>query len=115
MVKYAFMGFGITFACLLTIVIPLVHFFTVPLAPVIGGWTAGYNAKATPDAAIGIGVIMGILVAFPAILVMVIGLNVSIVSVEDWILRVIGIGIPLLTIFLGSIGAMIGGGMSRSR
>ena len=48
MVKYAFMGFGITFVCLFTIVIPIVHFVSVPLAPLIGGWFAGNSAKAKP-------------------------------------------------------------------
>ena len=112
MFKYAFLGFGITFACLLTIVIPIVHFVTVPLAPLIGGWTAGYNAKATPDAAIGIGVLMGVLIVIPvAIAVIVAGVAFS---VDDFILRALGFGIPALTVVLGSIGAIIGGGMSRS-
>ena len=112
MVKYAFMGFGITFVCLFTIVIPIVHFVSVPMAPLIGGWFAGNSAKAEPGTAVGIGVLMGILMLVPAILAVVVAAIV--VDVEDWVLRVLGIGIPLLTVFLGSIGAMIGGAMSRS-
>ena len=112
MVKYAFMGFGITFVCLITIIIPIVHFVTVPLAPLIGGWFAGNGAKAKPETAIGIGVLMGVLMLVPAILAVVVAATV--VDAEDWVLRVLGLGIPLLTVFLGSIGAMIGGAMSRS-
>ncbi len=112
MFKYAFLGFGITLLCLITIVIPIVHFITVPLSPLIGGWAAGYNAKASTDAAIGIGVIMGVLIVVPvAIAVIFAGV---VLSVDDFILRALGFGIPALTVVMGSIGAIIGGGMSRS-
>ena len=57
-------------------------------------------------------VLMGVLMLVPAILAVVVAATV--VDAEDWVLRVLGIGIPLLTVFLGSIGAMIGGAMSRS-
>ena len=112
MIKYAFMGFGVSVLCLL---IPLVHFVSGPLAPLIGGWFAGNSAKAEPGQAAGIGLLMGVLMAIPAVAAprVVEALAPYLMSwADDSMLLAIGVGLPLYTALLGMAGAVIGGRMA---
>ena len=112
MIKYALMGFGVSVLCLL---IPLVHFVSGPLAPLIGGWFAGNNAKAEPGQAAGIGLLMGVLMAIPAVAAprVVDALAPFLMSwADDGMMLAIGIGLPLYTALLGTAGALIGGRMA---
>ena len=112
MFKYALMGFGISVVCL---VIPVVHFVTGPLAPLIGGWVAGSSAKAPPEMAFGIGMIMGGLMAIPAFSVLiVVAAAPDLIPIDEGLLLIIAIVLPLYTILLGSIGVLIGGRMSKA-
>ena len=106
------MGFGVSVLCLL---IPLVHFVSGPLAPLIGGWFAGNNAKAEPGQAAGIGLLMGVLMAIPAVAAprVVEALAPYLMSwADDSMLLAIGVGLPLYTALLGMAGAVIGGRMA---
>ena len=106
------MGFGVSVLCLL---IPLVHFVSGPLAPLIGGWFAGNSAKAEPGQAAGIGLLMGVLMAIPAVAAprVVEALAPYLMSwADDSMLLAIGVGLPLYTALLGVAGAVIGGRMA---
>ena len=114
MLKHALLGFGISLACLVP---PLVHFVTGPLGPLIGGWFAGSKHQAEPGQAMGIGVLMGLFMAFPVGTALAVdSLAPSLNSwVESDVLLVVGIIMLGYTAVLGSVGAMIGGWMvSRS-
>ena len=112
MFKYALMGFGISVVCL---VIPVVHFVTGPLAPLIGGWVAGSSAKAPPEMAFGIGVIMGGLMAVPALALPIIGAAApDLIPIDEGWLLLIALGVPMYTVLLGTIGVLIGGRMSKA-
>jgi len=110
MFKHAFMGFGVCLACLLP---PIVHLVTGPLGPLIGGWFAGSKYQATTGQGLGIGVLMGLFMAFPVGTVLAVdNLAPSLMSrVEDDILLIFGIVILGYTAVLGSVGAMVGGYM----
>ena len=114
MLKHAFMGFGISLACLLP---PLIHLVTGPLGPFIGGWFAGSKAEAKPGQAIGIGILMGFFMVLPVVAGLAVN-NLVLYWVEDDSLLIIGIVILGYTAVLGTIGAMVGGhmvGRSASR
>ena len=110
MLKHALLGFGISLACLLP---PIVHFVTGPLGPLIGGWFAGSKHRAQPGQAMGIGVLMGLFMAFPVGAILTVDkLAPSLNSwVESDVLTVVGIVMLGYTGVLGSLGAMIGGWM----
>ena len=114
MLKHALLGFGISLACLVP---PLIHFVTGPLGPLIGGWFAGSKHRAEPDQAMGIGVLMGLFMAFPVVTVLAVDILAPSLNswVESDVLLVVGIIMLGYTAVLGSVGAMIGGWMvSRS-
>ena len=91
------------------------HFVSGPLAPLIGGWFAGNSAKAEPGQAAGIGLLMGVLMAIPAVAAprVVEALAPYLMSwADDSMLLAIGVGLPLYTALLGVAGAVIGGRMA---
>ena len=115
--KYAFIGCGVAVLCL---IIPLVHFVSGPLSPLIGGWVAGSMAKAGALRAVWIGVLMSGLLAgaLLAMLPVVSSLvpEVDIPSVTDGGLALFLIaGILAIAVALASVGAAIGGSMARSK
>ena len=63
--------------------------------------------------AFGIGVIMGGLMALPALALPIIGAAApDLIPIDEGLLLLIALGIPLYTVFLGTIGVLIGGRMS---
>ena len=110
MLKHALLGFGISLVCILP---PVVHFVTGPLGPLIGGWFAGSKHRAEPDQAIGIGVLMGLFMAFPVGAVLAVDSLAPSLNrwIESDVLTVVGIVMLGYTAVLGSVGAMIGGWM----
>ena len=61
-VSGALIGSAVTLGCLL---IPLVHFFSGPLGPFIGGFIAGSKMRPTILQTFGIAILMGIFLAIP--------------------------------------------------
>ena len=74
--KGAMIGFGLS---ILLLLIPIVHFITGPLGPLIGGYVGGGATRAAPHQALGIGILMGIFMATPVILV-----ALALQSLEIW-------------------------------
>ena len=112
MLKGAFIGLGIA---LLGFLPPILHFVTGPLGPLIGGFVGGSKARATPEKALGIGVLMGILAVAPVFLLLaLLSLFLDIFAGE-------GFGPPLVlgavvvawVGTLGAFGALFGGYLSR--
>ncbi|MEA2640492.1 MAG: hypothetical protein QOF51_1886 [Chloroflexota bacterium] len=117
-VKASAIGFGIAFLCLLP---PIIHFFTGPVGPFIGGFIGGSRAEAEPGQGVLIGLGMGICVA------VVVGIPVFLLMLTplgNWLPLDPGahgtveivtlIAMTYLTV-LGSIGAMVGGRLSRQK
>jgi len=111
-------GFAVSLLCLL---IPILHFVTGPLAPFIGGVIAGSRHESTPSQAIGIGLLMGLLMAFPVAGVLAIsnfgpsylgGFLPRTVENSD-LLLVIGLAILGYTTVMATFGAVIGGYFGR--
>ena len=115
--KYACIGCGVAVLCLL---IPLVHFISGPLSPLIGGWVAGSTAKARPLRAIWIGAMMAVIFAGALVIILPIavtllpGLDFPDLSAGGAALYVV-IGIALLVVSLAPVGAVIGGSMARKK
>ena len=113
--KYAFIGCGVAVLCL---IIPLVHFVSGPLSPLIGGWVAGSHAKAGILRAVWIGVLMvallagALLVLLPVLNSLLPGIDVPQVSEGGTVLYVFA-GILGIAVALASMGAAIGGSMAR--
>jgi hypothetical protein len=113
LIKHALFGFGVMFLVMLSVIIPLVHFVTVPLSPLVGGFMAGTKSEATGGQALGIGLLMGLFS---------IGLVFGIGSLLNVFLN---IGLTLVVIFsviaviyvtgLACLGAMVGGNKARQQ
>jgi hypothetical protein len=94
-----------------SVVIPLVHFVTVPLAPFIGGFMAGTRSAATGDEAVGIGLLMGL---FSVGLVFGIGALLNLFLDFGLTLIVIFSVVTLVYITgLACLGAIMGGNRTR--
>ena len=115
--KYALIGCGVAVLCL---IIPLVHFVTGPLSPLIGGWVAGSSAKATPLRAVWIGTLMAVtfagalVIVVPLAVALLPGLNFPNLSAGGTALYIV-IGIAALVVALAPAGAVIGGSMARKK
>ena len=96
-----------------SVVIPLVHFVTVPLAPFIGGFMAGTRNAASGDQAMGIGLLMGLFF---------VGLVFGVGALLNLFLN---FGLTLVVIFsvigvvyvtgLACLGAIMGGNKARQQ
>ena len=106
MVKGALIGFGLS---ILLLLIPIVHFITGPLGPLIGGYVGGGVVRAAPHQALGIGLLMGLFMAAPVLLI-----ALALQSLEVWeagqglLTSVAGILAIWAGVF-GAVGAYFGG------
>lgn len=107
MFRQAFIGFVVNLFCL---IIPLVHFITGPLAPLIGGWFIGSRHRIRPGRAIMIGFLMSLFQVLPVAIVFMINNILS--WVESGYLFSICVVVLGYTAVLGSIGTMLGGYMT---
>jgi hypothetical protein len=108
MLKACLVGAAVAFG--LT-TIPIVHFFTGPPAPFIGGYIAGSRAAATPGTALLIGGILAVALALPAG-----GLFLALALILGYGAVFVLIGVAVFAIWcamLGSLGAIIGGSSVR--
>jgi hypothetical protein len=109
MLKGALVGFGVALLMLLP---PIVHFFTGPLGPLVGGFFGGSRVKATLPTAIGVGLLMALFMAAPVGGLVVLGSAFDIPflprSVLD-ALGVVGVVVVVYTGLMGTVGAVIGG------
>ena len=113
--KYALIGSGVAVLCL---IIPLVHFVTGPLAPLIGGCVAGYLAMAHTPKAIRIGALMGAILAAPIlILPTVLGMLMPWLELprvtEGGLILFMFAGFLAISVVLAMAGAAVGGNMAR--
>ena len=115
--KYAFIGCGVAVLCL---IIPLVHFVSGPLSPLIGGLVAGTMAKAEAGKAVRIGALMGAMLAVP-ILVLPTILSMLMPWVElprvteGGLVLFLFLGFLAIAVVLAMAGAALGGTMARSK
>ncbi|MCZ6867513.1 MAG: hypothetical protein O7E55_09315 [Chloroflexi bacterium] len=106
MLKGALIGFGIS---ILLLMIPIVHFVAGPIGPFIGGFVGGGVARATPGRAVGIGLLMGLFMAGPAILLALLAQTLSLSDKAQDIFTYVAIGIVFWAGLLGTLGALVGG------
>ena len=111
MVKAAASGAGVT---LLLMLIPIVHFVTIVPSPFIGGFIGGSKAEATPEQAVGIGLLMGAFMALPIGVAIVL---VTVLSSLGSVALFMGVGVLAVAYIatLGSLGAMYGGRAARNQ
>ena len=111
MVKGALIGFGFS---ILMLMIPIVHFITGPLGPLIGGYVGGGAVRATPGQALGIGALMAVFMAVPVLLI-VLALDALAIweSGQGLLTSVAGI-LAIWAGLLGTMGAYFGGRASGS-
>ncbi len=100
------MGFGIS---ILLLLIPIVHFIAGPIGPFIGGFVGGGAARATPPTALGIGLLMGLFMASPILLLILI-----LQALDAWesgqnILAYVALYVAIWAGALGTLGAFFGG------
>ena len=112
MVKAVLAALGVTLGLL---AIPLVHFVTGPVGPFVGGFIGGGMLKAHPARALGLGLLMGLVVAGVAgIVIFVIGFLLQVVTGDIRTLVIVaGAGASLYISLLGTAGAVVGGHMAR--
>ncbi len=115
--KYAFIGCCVAVLCL---IIPLVHFVSGPLSPLIGGWVAGSMARAGTLRAVWIGVLMSALLAgammalLPVLSSLLPGIEFPQVTDGGFVLFLFA-GVLAIAVALASVGAAIGGSMARRK
>ena len=116
MVRGAIIGFAITLGCLLP---PIIHLITGPLGPFIGGWFAGSHCHSKGWQSVFIGTMMGMFMIIPLALLTTLGSTKMPWLTLDWIepdlLAIISIVLLLYTGLFGSLGALLGGYMVRSK
>ena len=106
MVKGALIGFGFSIIMLL---IPIVHFITGPLGPLIGGYVGGGVVRATPSQALGIGVLMAFFMAAPVLLIAIALQSLAIWESGQGILNAVAGILAIWAGLLGTVGAYFGG------
>ncbi len=115
--KYAFIGCCVAVLCL---IIPLVHFVSGPLSPLIGGWVAGSMARAGTLRAVWIGLLMSALLAgammalLPVLSSLLPGIEFPQVTDGGFVLFLFA-GVLAIAVALASVGAAIGGSMARRK
>lgn len=111
MVKGALIGFGFS---ILLLMIPIVHFITGPLGPLIGGYVGGGVVRATPSQAIGIGVLMAFFMAAPVLLIAMALQALAIWESGQGMLNAVAGILAIWAGLLGTVGAYFGGRSSGS-
>ena len=111
MVKGAVIGFGLS---ILLLLIPIVHFITGPLGPLIGGYVGGGVVRATPGQALGIGLLMALFTATPVILLVLALQSLAIWESAQGILASAAGILAVWAGVLGTVGAYFGGRSSAS-
>ena len=106
MVKGAFIGFGLS---ILLLLIPIVHFITGPLGPLIGGYVGGGVVRATPRQALGIGLLMAFFMATPVILLVLVLQYLAIWESAQGVLTSASAILAVWAGLLGTVGAYFGG------
>ena len=115
--KYAFIGCCVAVLCL---IIPLVHFVSGPLSPLIGGWVAGSMARAGTLRAVWIGLLMSALLAgammalLPVLSSLLPGIEFPQVTDGGFVLFLFAV-VLAIAVALASVGAAIGGSMARRK
>ena len=110
-VKGAMIGFGLS---ILLLLIPIVHFITGPLGPLIGGYVGGGVARAAPPQALGIGLLMAVFMATPVILLVLALQSLAIwVGAQGILTSAAGI-LAFWAGILGTVGAFFGGRASSN-
>ena len=108
MLKAALVGAAITLGCIL---IPIVHFVTAVPSPLIGGYMAGTRSACTQGQALLIGLLMAVLLLFPAVIA-VMGVALFAQLSANFVLVVVGAAV--LWVFAGgTVGAALGGASAR--
>ena len=110
MIRGALIGAGITLALIL---VPVVHFVTFWVAPLIGGFVAGSKTAADSGTALGIGALMAAFLAGPLI-----GILAGVAAFLGWSpVIVAAIGLPAVVYVggLGAVGAAVGGAAARKQ
>jgi len=111
MVKGALIGFGFS---ILLLMIPIVHFITGPLGPLIGGYVGGGVVRATPSQAVGIGVLMAFFMAVPVLLAAIALQALAIWESGQGLLNAAAGILAIWAGLLGTVGAYFGGRSSGS-
>ncbi len=111
MVKGALIGFGLS---ILLLLIPIVHFITGPLGPLIGGYVGGGVARATSAQALGIGLLMALFMATPVILLVLVLQYLAIWESAQGVLTSASAILAVWAGLLGTVGAYFGGRASAS-
>ena len=101
------------FLLMLSVIIPLVHFVSVPLSPFAGGFIAGTKGEATTEQALGIGLLMGL---FSVGLVFGIGMILDLFLDIGLILVVITSVVAAIYVTgMACFGAIFGGNKARQQ
>ena len=111
MIRFSLTGFGITLICVL---IPLVHFVSGPLAPLIGGWFAGNKLRANTTQSFILGISMGLLMIIPLSAIMLVNISYeTLIPLNNQSIRNLSLIILVYVSILGSLGSILGGRMSK--
>jgi len=112
MIRCALTGFGIILICVL---IPLVHFVSGPLAPLIGGWFAGNKLGANTTQSVILGISMGLLMIIPLSGILLVNITYdTLIPLDNQSIKNISLVILIYISILGSLGSILGGRMSNN-
>jgi len=116
--KASAIGFGIALACLLP---PIIHFFTGPAGPFIGGFIGGSRVEAEPGKGvligIGMGVCVSVVIGIPVFLLVLTPLG-NWLPIDPGQRGTIGVVMLIAMVYvtvLGAIGAIVGGYVARQK
>ena len=106
MLKGVVVAFGIMLASLL---IPLVHFVTVPLGPFVAGFFGGAIAKADEGKILVFGLLVAGLMLIPAVVLLIVGLlsEGDLLGLNRWLVVGVAAAIVPYTWFGVTFGALI--------
>lgn len=114
--KGGLVGFAVSLVCL---IIPGLHFVTGPLGPFFGGLIGGSQAEADLSRALGIGAVMGLLVAIPVVPVGLLFRDALASNLPGPLgstaIYIIALVFPLYALSLGFYGALLGGHLVRRK
>lgn len=109
----ALIGLGVMVACVAP---PILHFFTGPLGPAIGGFMAGIRSRCHFEQAALIGLLMSVLLMAVAVVVMTVAVELAppqLRSIDARFLTWIGLAVFLYVLLLSTLGAWAGGAYAR--
>ena len=113
-VKSSLIGFLIALAMLAP---PIIHFLTGPLGPLVGGFFAGTRAKVTVGKSPIIGIIMALFMVAPITILVTFSSLIENLLPKTFqnALVILGLGIILYTLIMGTAGAALGGALIRRK